>query len=148
MAEHLNEDCLIGPIILNQDEMFVDGNGHQTLTLMYMTLSMVCTGWIGYISKPKKTTKLRNCSMEEWKQYKKRVYRKSMCVMLALIRKYTESGVRMHLQGRDSKLKWMTVIPVIAFGSYNHPEMKKVMGVKDYYCNNLMLCLLYFHLAQ
>ena len=25
MAEHLNEDCLIGPIILNQDETFVDG---------------------------------------------------------------------------------------------------------------------------
>ena len=95
-----------------------------------------------------KTTKPRDCSLEEWKRYKKRVYRKSMPAMQAPIRKYTKSGVRMHLQGCDSKLKWMTVIPVIAFGSYNHPEMKKVTGIKDYYCNNLMLCLMYVRLAQ
>ena len=80
--------------------------------------------------------------------YKKRVYRKSMRAMLAPIRKYTESGVRMHLQGRDGKLKWMTVIPVIAFGSYDHPEMKKVTGIKDYYRNNPMLCSMYVRLAQ
>ena len=157
MAEHLNEDCLIGPIILNQDETFVDGNGRRTLTPMYMTLGMIHAGarnheWaralIGYITKPKKTTKPRDCSMEEWKRYKRRVYRKSMRVMLAPIRKFTESGVRMHLQGRDGKLKWMTVIPVIAFGSYDHPEMKKVTGIKDYYRKNPMLCSMYVHLAQ
>merc|ERR1711965_73928 len=108
---------------------------------MYMTLGMIRAGarnheWaralIGYI----------------WKRYKRRVYRKSMRVMLAPIRKFTESGVRMHLQGRDGKLKWMTVIPVIAFGSYDHPEMKKVTGIKDYYRKNPMLCSMYVHLAQ
>lgn len=56
--------------------------------------------------------------------------------------------MRVHLQGRDGKLKWMTVIPVIAFGSYDHPEMKKVTGIKDYYRNNPMLCSMYVRLAQ
>ena len=71
-----------------------------------------------------------------------------MSAILALIRKHTKTCVRIHLCGRNSQLKWMTVIPVIAFGSYDHPEMKKVTGIKDYYRNNPMLCSMYVRLAQ
>lgn len=37
----------------------------------------------------------------------------------------------------------MTVIPVIAFGSYDNPEMHKVTGVKDFYRGSPALCTMY-----
>ena len=46
----------------------------------------------------------------------------------------------MELRGRDGELREMTVIPVIAFSSYDNPEMHKVTGVKDFYRGSPAMC--------
>ena len=48
--------------------------------------------------------------------------------------------MELRLGGRDGVLREMTVIPVIAFGSYDNPEMHKVRGVKDFYKGSPAVC--------
>ena len=42
--------------------------------------------------------------------------------------------------GTDGVLRMKTVIPVLAFGSFDNPECKKVTGVKDGYRQMAMFC--------
>ena len=42
--------------------------------------------------------------------------------------------------GSDGVLRMKTVIPVLAFGSFDNPECKKVTGVKDGYRQMAMFC--------
>jgi hypothetical protein len=48
----------------------------------------------------------------------------------------------MHLPGAHGQWHERTVVPTIAFGSYDNPETKKVAGVKDGYRNMAMFCVL------
>jgi hypothetical protein len=51
-------------------------------------------------------------------------------------------GLQMHLPGAHGQWHERTVVPTIAFGSYDNPETKKVAGVKDGYRNMAMFCVL------
>ena len=66
-----------------------------------------------------------------------------MRAMLAPITTFCRTGVKMVLRGQDGELREMTVIPVIAFGSYDNPEMHKVTGVKDFYRGSPAMCTMY-----
>ena len=54
------------------------------------------------------------------------------------------STVHSHTQrqvpGADGVLRKMTVVPVIAFASFDNPECKKVTGIKDGYRQMAMFC--------
>ena len=63
-----------------------------------------------------------------------------MRCMLGPIREFCTTGVRMELRRRDGVLREMTVIPVIAFGLYDNPEIHKVTGVKDFYKGSPAMC--------
>ena len=47
------------------------------------------------------------------------------------------------LPGRDGALHSVTVIPVIAFGSYDNPEINRVVNSKDGYREVPMCCSTY-----
>ena len=152
MARELNDDCVILPIILTQDAAQVDGNGRKSLTPMYATFGTIRAEqrneeWarvlIGYIPHPNKNKRPWGKPDTEWKRYKKRVFRRAMRAMLAPIRTFCRTRVKMVLRGRDGELREMTVIPVIAFGSYDNPEMHKVTGVKDFYRGSPAMCTMY-----
>ena len=146
---NLNEDCVILPIIVTQDAAQVDGNGRKSLTPMYATFGVIRSAernmeWarvlIGYIPHPNKNKRPRDRFDTDWKRYKKSVFRRAMRYMLGAVREFCQTGVRMELRGRDGELREMTVIPVIAFGSYDNPEMHKVTGVKDFYRGSPAMC--------
>ena len=149
MARNLNEDCVILPIIVTQDAAQVDGNGRKSLTPMYAKFGVIRSAernmeWarvlIGYIPHPNKNKRPRDRFDTDWKRYKKSVFRRAMRYMLGAVREFCQTGVRMELRGRDGELREMTVIPVIAFGSYDNPEMHKVTGVKDFYRGSPAMC--------
>ena len=106
MARELNDDCLILPIILTQDAAQVDGNGRKSLTPMHATFGTIRAEqhnkeWvcvlIRYILHLNKNKRPQGKPNTEWKRYKKRVFRRAMRAMLAPIRTFCHTGVKMVL---------------------------------------------------
>ena len=50
------------------------------------------------------------------------------------------SHTQRQVPGADGLLRKMTVVPVIAFASFDNPECKKVTGIKDGYRQMAMFC--------
>ena len=54
-----------------------------------------------------------------------------------------QSRTAFQVRNRDGRLETRTVIPVIAFGSYDAPEIARVTNKKDFYMASPMFCHLY-----
>jgi hypothetical protein len=65
-----------------------------------------------------------------------------MAEILRPVRELEETGVRTELPGGDGTFVELTVVPVLAFGSSNNPETKRVSGVKDHHKNMPMFCVM------
>ena len=136
-------------IILTQDESIVDGNGRKTLTPVYATFGNVRAQFrnerwarvlVGYLPKPNKNLKPSGMGDAEWQRCKRSIFRASMNEMLAPVRQYTRTGVRMEIPDVNGQLRTATVVPIIAFASYDNPEMHRVVQVKDAYRDMPMFC--------
>ena len=143
---------LLMPIIMSQDGCTIDGNARRSLTPIYATLGWIRASYrnetwarvlLGYLPSYGKNDKPRGMSQETWQVHKRELLRDSMAAVLRPLRKLERTGVRMQLPKRDGSLQTLTVVPCIAFGSYDNPETKRVSGVKDKYENMPMFCVMY-----
>ena len=143
---------LLMPIIMSQDGCTIDGNARRSLTPIYATLGWIRASYrnetwarvlLGYLPSYGKNDKPRGMSQETWQVHKRELLRDSMAAVLRPLRKLEGTGVRMQLPKRDGSLQTLTVVPCIAFGSYDNPETKRVSGVKDKYENMPMFCVMY-----
>lgn len=149
MMRHVPDGVLLLPFMLTQDEATVDGNQRRTLHPVYASIGVVRAQqrnekWarvlLGYIPKPHATSKPEGLSDSAWKEECRRIFRASMNEILAPIRMYARTGVRMLVPGTDGALASKIVVPVIAFCSFDNPECKKVTGVKDGHRAMHMFC--------
>ena len=141
-------------IILTQDETTVDGNGRKSLTPMYATFGNVRAQFrnerwarvlVGYIPKPNKNLRPAGMGEADWQRCKRSIFRASMNEMLAPVRQFARTGVKMEIPDLEGVLRTVTVVPVIAFASYDNPEMHRVVQVKDAYREMPMFCTMCAH---
>ena len=154
MAAELHEGCVPMVIILTQDETTVDGNGRKSLTPMYATFGNVRAQFrnerwarvlVGYIPKPNKNLRPAGMGEADWQRCKRSIFRASMNEMLAPVRQVARTGVKMEIPDLEGMLRTVTVVPVIAFASYDNPEMHRVVQVKDAYREMPMFCTMCAH---
>lgn len=144
MAKHCKPNVVLLPIRLTQDDTQQDKGGRRSLKPMYAELgnmriqrrselwTQIC---IGYVPTPNKNQRPANMPKEAWKRYKRQIFNDAMDLMLAPIRKYEKTGVKMVLPGRDGQLREVTVIPWMLMSSYDQPEVNAVLNKLDGYRN-------------
>jgi hypothetical protein len=139
---------LLMPIIVSQDGCIIDGNARRSIN------PILCNDWaeyhnqpwagvlIGYLPSYGKNDKPRDLGADLWQSCKRRLHADAMAEILRHVRELEETGVRMELPGGDGTFVELTVVPVLAFGSYDNPETKRVSGVKDHHENMPMFCVM------
>ena len=149
MAKHCKPNVVLLPIRLTQDDTQQDKGGRRSLKPMYAELgnvriqrrselwTQIC---IGYVPSPNKNHRPANMHKEAWKRYKRQIFNDAMDLMLAPIRKYEKTGVKMVLPGRDGQLREVTVIPWMLMASYDQPEVNAVLNKLDGYRNMVAPC--------
>lgn len=109
MMRHVPDGVLLLPFMLTQDEATVDGNGRRTLHPLYATLGNVRAAdrnqpWarflLGYLPKANKNSKPAGMAKAAWTRYTRVQFQAAMSAMLAPIRRYSSTGVRMQVGGQ------------------------------------------------
>ena len=151
MQQWMKGGVLLMPIIVSQDGATIDGNARRSLTPFYATLGWIRAEYrnqpwarvlIGYLPSYGKNDKPREFSADMWQSCKRRLLADAMAEVLRPLRELEATGVRMELPVGDGTFVTLTVVPVLAFGSYDNPETKRVSGVKDHHENMPMFCIM------
>jgi hypothetical protein len=143
---------LLMPIIVSQDGCTIDHNARRSLTPFYATIGWIRAEYhnqpwarvlIGYLPSFSKNDKPRDLGADLWQSCKRRLLADAMAEILRPVRELDRGNrVRMELPGGDGTFVELTVVPVLAFGSYNNPETKRGSGVKDHHENMPMFCVM------
>ena len=149
MQAACNPGVVLLTIILTQDEAQVDENGRKSLTPVYATTANVRAEdrnqpWarvlVGYLQKPNKNLKPADMGHEEWKRRKRLLKVRQMDAMLESVARLGRTGVKMVVRDRFGELVTATVVPTVAFASYDQPEISSVTGCKGNYQGMPMFC--------
>ena len=144
-----NPGVMLLTIILTQDEAQVDENGRKSLIPVYATTANVRAEdrnqpWarvlVGYLQKPNKNLKPAEMGHEEWKRRKRLLKVRQMDAMLESVVRLGRTGVKMVVRDRFGELVTATVVPTVAFASYDQPEISSVTGCKGNYQGMPMFC--------
>ncbi len=165
MQQCVQRGVVIMPIMVTQDEAMIDGNNRRSLIPVYATLGWIRAKWrnakwarvlLGYLPSLKEE-ELPNVSDSRCRAIKRQLHKAAMQKLLRPLKKTMGKGAIAVIVTNTSSVttywsyqvcsahgQWheRTVVPTIAFGSYDNPETKKVAGVKDGYRNMAMFCVL------